>query len=82
VIAASTVNAAAALQRPELGSFRPGCVGDATILSVRDGAFDYVDVTGEHMLGDKRIMSEAVVLGGRWWHQQDASKFRKQEKAA
>jgi dihydroorotase len=82
VIAASTVNAAAALQRPELGSFRSGCVGDATILSVRDGAFDYVDVTGEHMIGDKRIMSEAVVLGGRWWHQQDASKFRKQEKAA
>jgi dihydroorotase len=82
VIAASTVNSAAALQRPELGSFRPGCAGDATILSVRDGAFDYVDVTGEHMIGDKRIMSEAVVLGGRWWHQQDASKFRKVEKAA
>src|SRR5438067_13740265 len=34
VIAASTVNAAMALQRPELGSFKPGCAGDATILSV------------------------------------------------
>jgi dihydroorotase len=82
VIAASTVNAAAALKRPELGSLRPGCVGDATILSVREGAFDYVDAAGEHMTGDKRIFAEAVVLGGRWWHQQDASQFPKQEKAA
>src|SRR5260221_12213897 len=30
VIAASTINAAMALQRSELGSFKPGCVGDAT----------------------------------------------------
>src|SRR3569833_467939 len=49
VIAASTVNAAMALKRPELGSFKAGCVGDATILTIKDGQFDYVDVTGEHM---------------------------------
>ena len=42
VIGAATVNAAFALQRPELGSFKPGCVGDATILSIKDGRFDYV----------------------------------------
>ncbi|MGE0749058.1 MAG: amidohydrolase/deacetylase family metallohydrolase [Variibacter sp.] len=82
VIAASTVNAAMALQRPELGTFKPGAVGDATILNVRDGQFDYVDVVGEHMTGDKRIVSEAVVLGGRWWYAQDEAKFRKLEKAA
>ena len=76
VIAATTVNAATALKRPELGSLKPGCVGDATILSVRDGAFDYVDVVGEHMTGDKRIMSDAVVLAGKWWHQADSAKFR------
>jgi dihydroorotase len=68
VIAATTVNAAMALKRPELGSLKPGCVGDATILSIRDGAFDYVDVVGEHMTGEKRIMSEGVVIAGRWWH--------------
>jgi dihydroorotase len=72
VIAASTVNAAMALKRPELGSLKPGSVGDATILSIREGAFDYVDVVGEHMTGDRRIVSEAVVLGGRWWHPADA----------
>jgi dihydroorotase len=70
VIAASTVNAAMALKRPELGSLKPGSAGDATILSVREGSFDYVDVVGEHMTGDRRIVSEGVVLAGRWWHPQ------------
>ena len=77
VIAATTVNAAMALKRPELGSFKPGSVGDATILSIQLGEFDYVDVVGEHMLGDKRIRSEGVVIGDRWWHPQDTFKFRK-----
>ena len=82
VIAASTVNAAMALRRPELGTFKPGSAGDATILTVREGVFDYVDVTGEHMSGDKRILSEAVVLNGSWWHQTDSSKFNKGMRAA
>ena len=68
VIAASTVNAATALRRPELGTLKPGSVGDATILSVRQGQFDYVDVVGEHMIGDRRILSEGVVIAGKWWH--------------
>jgi dihydroorotase len=68
VIAASTINAALALQRPELGSLRPGSVGDATILSVKDGHFDYVDVVGEHLTGDRKIAAEGVVIAGRWWH--------------
>ena len=72
VIAASTVNAAMALKRTELGSLKPGCVGDATVLSVREGTFDYVDATGERMTGDKRIMSEGVVIDGKWWHPQAA----------
>src|SRR6267143_1794125 len=55
VIAASTVNAAFALKRPELGSLKPGSVGDATILSISDGRFDYVDVVGEHLAGDRKV---------------------------
>src|SRR5581483_11951785 len=34
VLKTSTLNAALALKRPELGSLKPGSVGDATILSV------------------------------------------------
>ena len=68
VVAATTVNAAVALKRPELGSLKPGSVGDATILSIQRGEFDYVDVVGEHLRGDRKIVSESVVIAGRWWH--------------
>jgi dihydroorotase len=68
VIAKSTVAAASALQRPELGSLKPGSVGDATILSVQEGAFPLEDVLGEVVTGRQKIRPEGVVVGGRWWH--------------
>src|SRR5215468_8120510 len=68
VIAASTANAAFALRRHELGTLKPGSAGDATILSVRNGRFDYIDVVGEHVIGEHNITSEGVVIAGRWWH--------------
>ena len=68
VVRRATVNPAMAVRHPELGSLKPGSVGDATVLSVAEGAFDYVDVVGEVMVGDRKIVSEGVVIGGRWWH--------------
>ena len=76
VIAATTVNAAMALKRPELGTLKVGSIGDATILSVRSGEFDYVDAVGEHMTGNKRIFSDGVVIAGRWWHPRERSRSR------
>ena len=67
IIAASTVNAARALQRPELGSLRPGSVGDASILDIKQGEFQYEDVLGEFVTGAERITAEGLVVGGRWW---------------
>ena len=72
----STVNAAMALRRPELGSLKPGSVGDATLISIKQGQLDYVDVVGERLIGDRKIVSEGVVIGGRWWHPKESSKFR------
>ncbi len=68
VIRASTENAARALSRPDLGTLKPGSAGDAAILSLDEGAFDYADVVGEHVLGDRKINARGVVLAGRWWH--------------
>jgi dihydroorotase len=76
VIAASTANAAFALRRPELGSLKPGSAGDATILSVKNGRFDYVDVVGEHLIGEHNIVSEGVVIAGRWWHPKSSRAFK------
>ncbi|MEM8663399.1 MAG: amidohydrolase/deacetylase family metallohydrolase [Pseudomonadota bacterium] len=73
VVRASTVAAADALQRPELGTLKAGSVGDATVLSIEDGAFDYFDVVGEMMTGEKRIRSDGVVLNGRWWWPEGAA---------
>jgi dihydroorotase len=77
VVAASTVNAAMALRRPELGSLKPGSVGDATLISIQEGKFDYEDVVGEHLIGDRKIVSEGVVIGGRWWHPKESPKFKR-----
>ncbi len=81
VIAASTLNAGMMLQRPEYGSLKPGSLGDATILTVREGRFDYVDVVGEHLIGDRKIVSEGVVLKGKWWHPSPASLLESQGRA-
>ena len=68
VVRAATVAPAAALRRPELGSFMPGSVGDASILDLEDGSFDYVDSTGERLAGKQRLAGRGLVIGGRWWH--------------
>jgi len=68
VIAKTTVTAAQALRRPELGSLKPGSVGDATLLSLRDGEFPLEDVLGVTVTGTERLFSEGVVVGGHWWH--------------
>ena len=54
-----------------------GSLGDATILTVKEGKFDYADVTGEILTGDKKIVSEGVVLKGKWWHPKRTNKFKK-----
>src|ERR1700751_4671409 len=76
VVAGSTVNAAMAMRRPELGSLKPGSVGDATLIAIKQGQFDYVDVVGEHLTGTSKIVSEGVVIGGRWWHPKPAAEVR------
>ena len=68
VIAASTVNAAQALNRPDLGTLKPGGVGDASILSLDQGEFPLEDVLGEVVTTGERLFAKGVVIGGRWWH--------------
>jgi dihydroorotase len=68
VIRATTANAAAAIRRPELGTLRLGAAGDATVFTVKDGDFTYIDSTGEQMNGGKKIAVEGIALKGHWWH--------------
>ncbi len=68
VLKLATANAAAAIKRPDLGTLKVGGLGEATVIEQVSGNFDYADSIGEHMVGDKRLLSAGVVLGGKWWH--------------
>ena len=68
VIRLATVNAAAAISRPEIGTLKVGNVGEATVIDQASGRFDYADSIGETLIGDRRLLSVGVVLAGRWWH--------------
>ena len=67
VIRLATSGPARAIGRDDLGTLRPGAVGDAAVLDLRRGAFDYVDVLGQTMTGDRRLFCDGVAIGGRWW---------------
>ncbi len=68
VIKLASSNAASAITRPDLGTLKVGSVGEATVIDVATGKFHYADSIGEKMIGDKRLLSVGVVLGGRWWY--------------
>jgi dihydroorotase len=68
VIKSATSAAAAAISRPDLGTFKPGSVGDATLISIEEGEFTYHDVLAEPLKANKKLEARGVVIGGRWWH--------------
>jgi len=68
VIAASTDKASQVLVRPDLGNLKAGSAGDAAILSLETGDFEFTDSTGKTVNGKQRITASGVVLGGQWWH--------------
>jgi dihydroorotase len=73
VISAATLRPAEALRRPALGTLAPGAVGDAAVLDVVEGSFDYIDVLGEHIAGERRLEVRHVIVGGALWHSAKAT---------
>jgi len=68
VVRAGTQAPAAALGRADLGHLAVGATGDASILELVEGEFDYRDVLGELRRGDRRLTARGLVVAGRWWH--------------
>ena len=64
IIRSATETPAKALLRPDLGTFRTGSAGDASIIEWRKGSFDYVDSTGEHLAGTSRLLADRVIIKG------------------
>src|SRR5947207_5030477 len=67
VIRASTAAPAAALGRGDLGQLAVGAIGDATILELVEGEFDFRDVLGESRRGRQRLVANGLVVAGRRW---------------
>ena len=68
VIRATTVNPASAVRLQDRGTFRPGLLGDATVLTLEQGRFVFEDVLGEKLNAEQQLACRGIVLGGRWWH--------------
>lgn len=64
VIRAGTAAPAAALGRPDLGHLGVGAVGDASVLDLAEGEFDYRDVLGETRKGRVRLSASGLVVSG------------------
>src|SRR5580693_9762893 len=66
-IRASTAATAAALGRTDIGRLEIGAVGDATVLELTEGDFEYRDVLGEVRAGQQRLKARGLVVAGGWW---------------
>ena len=64
IIAASTINPAKAMGRPELGGLAVGGPVDATLLRIDDGAFELTDANGVTVEARRRLARAGIVWNG------------------
>jgi dihydroorotase len=67
LIGTATSAVASALRRPDLGSMQVGAAGDATLLVIERGSFDFVDCVGKILNGSSRLAARGMVRNGRWF---------------
>ncbi|RWC18939.1 MAG: amidohydrolase/deacetylase family metallohydrolase, partial [Mesorhizobium sp.] len=67
VLRAATQRPAEAIARPDLGALKVGGIGDVAVLRQQPGRFTFVDAVGASLVADQRLVSEGIVLGGKWW---------------
>ncbi|MFN9920602.1 MAG: amidohydrolase/deacetylase family metallohydrolase [Acidobacteriota bacterium] len=65
VIRKSTVEAAKAIRRPELGTLSVGAEADVAVLRVEKGKFGYMDNRRQRVSGDQRLTTELTVRAGK-----------------
>ncbi len=68
IVRAVTAAPAALLGRPDLADLSPGSTGDATVLRVEQGRYDFIDSLGQVRQGRQRFALDSMVVGGALWH--------------
>jgi dihydroorotase len=56
------------LGRADLCRLSVGAVGDASLLELVEGEFEYRDVLGETRRGRRQLAARGLVIAGKWWH--------------
>lgn len=65
VILRSTWNPAKVIKRPELGNLSVGSEADIAILSIDRGDFGFLDITGEKLKGNQKLVAELTMRAGK-----------------
>jgi dihydroorotase len=65
VILRSTWNPAKAIKRPELGNLSVGSEADLAIFSLNKGDFGFLDITGENLKGNQKLVAEMTLRAGK-----------------
>jgi dihydroorotase len=65
VILRSTWNPARVIHRTDLGNLGPGSVADIAIFSIAEGNFGFLDITGEKLNGNQKLVAELTMRAGK-----------------
>ena len=65
VVERTTVNAASAIQRPDLGHLSEGAVADVTVLEMQEGKFGFLDSGNNRLIGGRNIRCVLTLRGGK-----------------
>jgi len=66
VVRRATATPAGAIARPELGTLVEGGIGDATVLTLEEGAVTLEDSIGGRMLAERQFRCLGAVMQGGW----------------
>jgi dihydroorotase len=67
VIEKTTIAPARAMDQTDLGHLGVGACGDATILHIEEGTYDFFDVNGERIVADRHLVCDGLVVNGLYW---------------
>lgn len=67
IIEKTTIAPARAMDQTSLGHLGVGAIGDATILHIEEGTYDFFDVNGERIVSNQHLVCDGLVVNGEFW---------------